>query len=151
MERGVPLTVRLCLLLVLCLPTGAARAETRQLVLVASVRSPAQALSNIETRMLFLGYTVNRGPRVLRPVRNVSTSLINNVFLQHVVAMSQAAFDRRILLASLQKGRPPPLELATSLAVAQRLVAEPLAVSYLWLTDVQSNADLKVLRVLWVE
>lgn len=129
----------------------ASAAEPRQLVLVASASSPAQTLTGVETRMLYLGYSVRRGRQFLRPVRNVSDPLINAVFLQHVVAMSQSAFDQRTLVAALQKGRPPPPEINNTDAVLRRLRADPLAISYLWLKDAQMHPDIRILRVLWVD
>jgi hypothetical protein len=144
-------TARLATLLAVWLSIGTVAADSRQLVLVASAQNPVKTLTNIETRMLFLGYTVSRDGRSLRPVRNVSSPLLNDVFLQHVVAMSQASFDRRTLVATLQKGRSPPVEIATAPGVLRRLTGDPLAVSYMWLTDVQTHPELKVLRVLWVE
>ncbi len=145
------MTARLAMLLAFWLLSGAVAADSRQLVLVASAQNPVKTLTNIETRMLFLGYTVSRDGRSLRPVRNVSSPLLNDVFLQHVVAMSQASFDRRTLVATLQKGRSPPVEISTAPGVLRRLTGDPLAVSYMWLTDVQAHPELKVLRVLWVE
>lgn len=145
------MTARPCLLLAAWLLIGTATADSRQLVLVASTQSPAQTLTSIETRMLFLGYNVSRDGHSLRPVRNVSNPLLNDVFLQHVVAMSQASFDRRTLVATLQKGRAPPVEIATAPGVLRRLATDPLAVSYMWMADVQGHPELKVLRVLWVE
>ena len=44
-------------------------------------------------------------------MRNVSDERLSQVFLQHVVAMSQTAYDRRILSQVLQQGRPRPQEI----------------------------------------
>lgn len=138
--------------MLLSLATSWAHAgESRQLVLVASVNSPVQTMTSIETRMLFLGYAVQRGATRLRPIRNVSSAVMNDVFLQHVVAMSRSALDRRLLLAALQKGRTPPPEVASTAAVVRILQADTSAVSYLWLDEAQQAVDLRVLRVLWVE
>jgi hypothetical protein len=151
-ERGRPLIIRVVIAVCIALgAAGRANAESRQLVLVSASNSPYSALSSLEVRMLFLGYVVQRQGQSLRPIRNLSDPLVNDIFLQHVVAMSGTAYDRRILIARLQKGRAPPDELATSAEVARRLRADPFAISYMWLDQVQFNPSVKILRVLWVE
>ena len=78
-------------------------------------------LDAIEIRKLFLGLPVLRENRPLHAVRNASDTFLTEVFLQHVVAMSESAYDRRILAQMLQQGRPLPPELKSSDAV----VADP--------------------------
>jgi hypothetical protein len=153
MERSAAVKVcRAVLLLTLLLasPAGAHAAE-RQVVLVVSTASPVQQLDSIEVQKLFLGLPVVRDDHVLRPVRNVSDDQLSNIFLQYVVAMSQSAYDRRILAQVLQQGRPRPLELRTSKQVIEALASDRYAVSYMWLRDVPPNPRMRVLRVLWTE
>jgi len=151
-ERGgaVKLRTRM-LVLLLAWPLASAAGEPRQLVLVASSDSPVQAMSGLETRMLYLGYSVERGRIALRPVRNLSSARVNDVFLQHVVAMTESAYERRVLIAMLQKGRRPPTELRSVEEIARALERDPRAVSYLWLDEAAQFPSLRVLRVLWVE
>jgi hypothetical protein len=138
-------------LLLLLAAADWARAEARELVLVASAKSSVATLTSIETRMIFLGYTVQRERQSLRPVRNMSDNLINEVFLQHVVAMSGVAYDRRLLVARLQLGAQRPVELASTNEVLRELERNPYAVSYLWRDQVQASRSVRILRVLWVE
>jgi hypothetical protein len=123
----------------------------RQVVLVVSAESPVQQLEPIEVQKLFLGWPVARDNHTLRPVRNVSDAALSDVFLQYVVAMSQSAYDRRILAQVLQQGRPRPLELAKSSEVIKALSTDRYAVSYMWLNDVPANPRLRVIRVLWAQ
>jgi hypothetical protein len=138
----------IALLVTLALP---AAAEERQVVLVVSANSPVQQLDSIEIRKLFLGLPVLRDNRPLVPLRNSSDRQLVQVFLQDVVAMSQSAYDRRILAQVLQHGRPRPLDLKSRDQVIAALNADRQAVSYLWLQEAVGNPKLRILRVLWSE
>jgi hypothetical protein len=152
MERGAAVNgQRLLLLLLLLAGSGGLQAADRQVVLVVSADSPVQQIEPIEVQKLFLGLPVLRGNHALRPVCNLSDDQLQNVFLQYVVAMSQSAYDRRILTQVLQQGRPRPLELRTNAQVIETLAADRFAISYLWLRDVPANPRLRILRVLWTE
>jgi hypothetical protein len=142
---------RFALFVSLLAGSGGLQAADRQVVLVVSADSPVQQLEQIEVKKLFLGWPVTRGDRTLRPICNASDAALNDVFLQYVVAMSQSAYDRRILSQVLQHGRPRPLELTSSAATIKMLTADPYAVSYMWLKEVPLNPRLRILRVLWAE
>jgi len=137
--------------LVLLLLGGVLHAAERKVVLVVRADSPVQQLEPIEVQKLFLGWPVARDNHALRPVRNVSDAALTDVFLQYVVAMSQSAYDRRILSQVLQHGRPRPIELGKSAEVIDALSLDRYAVSYMWLKDVPANPKLRVIRVLWTE
>ena len=136
------------ILLAWWVPTAAAE---RSLVLIVAADSPVEHLESIEVRKLFLGLPVLRSDAPLRPICNMSDDRIDEVFLQYVVAMSQSAYDRRILELVNTQGRPRPLELRSRDAVLAALYADRRAVSYAWLTDVAGNPRIRVLRVLWKE
>ena len=131
--------------------TGAVRAADREVVLVVSAESSVLQLDAIEIQKLFLGFPVLRENRTLHPVRNLSDDRLSDVFLQHIVAMSQSAYDRRILTQVLQQGRPRPAEVKTPAQVIQTLASDPFAVSYMWLRDVPATPRMRILRVLWAE
>jgi hypothetical protein len=126
-----------------------AAADERAVVLVVSARSPIMQLDSLEVRKLFLGLPVAVQGRPLRPVDNFSDAQLRDVFLQHVVAMSQSAYDRRILSQVIREGRPRPLELTSLSPLLRALEDDPQAVSFAWLKDVSGNGRLKILRVLW--
>jgi hypothetical protein len=142
---------RAILLIALLAGSGGAHAAERQVVLVVSSTSPVQQLDPIEVQKLFLGLPVVRDDHALRPVRNVSDDQLTNIFLQYVVAMSQSAYDRRILAQVLQQGRPRPAELRTNKQLIEALTTDRYAVSYMWLRDVPANPHMRILRVLWTE
>lgn len=139
------------LLLLLAGLSGAATAADREVVLVVSAQSSVVQLDPIEIQKLFLGFPVLRDNHPLHPVRNLSDDQLSNVFLQHIVAMSQSAYDRRILTQVLQQGRPRPQEVKTPTQAVNALATDRYAVSYMWLTDVPANPRLRILRVLWTE
>jgi hypothetical protein len=151
-ERGAAVKDwRLALFALLLAGSDVLPAAERQVVLVVSVDSPVQQLEPLEIQKLFLGWPVARENHALRPVRNVSDSALSDVFLQYVVAMSQSAYDRRILTQVLQHGRPRPVELTKSDDVLKALTDDRYTVSYMWLKDVPASPRLRILRVLWTE
>ncbi len=141
----------LFLLLAAGFGTGAPRAADREVVLVVSAESSVLQLDPIEIQKLFLGFPVLRENHALHPVRNLSDDRLSDVFLQHIVAMSQSAYDRRILTQVLQQGRPRPAEVKTPAQVIEALASDRFAVSYMWLRDVPATPRMRILRVLWAE
>ena len=142
---------RLIAVLLLLVWGTQASADEREVVLVVSAQSPVAQLDSLEIRKLFLGLPVAVQGRSLRPVENFSDPQLRDVFLQHVVAMSQSAYDRRILSQVIREGRPRPVELDSLNALLRTLDADSLAVSFAWRKDVAGNGRLKILRVLWQE
>lgn len=142
---------RLAVLFLLLAMLGKLHAAERQVVLVVSADSPVQDLGPLDIQKLFLALPVLRDGHPLHPIRNLSEASLENVFLQYIVAMSQSAYDRRILTQVLQQGRPRPEELSSRTEVIEALATDRYAVSYMWLKDVPPGRRLKVLRVLWTE
>lgn len=150
MERCAVLTMhRIPLLLVALLLALNAQAGSRQVVLVVNAEGPIAKLDSIEIRKVFLGLPVMRFARALHPIRNTSNSQLEQVFLQDIVAMSQSAYDRRVLGLVLRQGKPRPVELGSRDAVLAALYADRYAVSYVWLSDVVGNPRIRILRILW--
>lgn len=143
--------LRLALLALFLAASGMLHAADRQVVLVVSADSPVLQLEPIEVQKLFLGWPVVRDNHTLRPLRNVTDAVLSDIFLQYVVAMSQSAYDRRILRQVLQYGRPRPLEITNRADVVKSLTADRYAVSYMWLKDIPASPHLRILRVLWTE
>jgi hypothetical protein len=152
MERGAAVRAwGFAILAALLAGSGATFAADRQVVLVVSADSPLQQLEPLEVQKLFLGLPVTRDGHLLRPFRNVSDAALTDVFLQYVVAMSQSAYDRRILTQVLQRGRPRPLEIDRNSDVVKELAGDRYAVSYMWLREVPPAPRLRIIRVLWTE
>jgi hypothetical protein len=100
-------------------------------------------------RKLFLGLPVLVDGTPLRPLRNRTDSQLDPIFLQQIVAMSQAAYERQILIGVNRQGWLRPVEVGDSDKLLQTLYNDPNAVTFMWLSDVARNPRLKVIRELW--
>ena len=142
------------LLLILLLVSGVfgpVHSASESVVLVARADSPVRDLSSVEVRKLFLGVPVLVDGKLLHPLRNRSDVRLDDIFLQQIVAMTQEAYDRQILVGLNRQGWVRPAEAASVGRVIETLYADPQAVSYMWRRDVEHNPRLKVLRTLWGE
>jgi hypothetical protein len=137
-------------LLLVCAAPGRAAAED-SVVLIVSSDSPVERLESIDVRKLFLGLSVIHGNRPLRALRNSTDERLNQIFLQNVVAMSEATFERRLLSMTLQQGSPRPIVYYSKPALLAAVAADPSAVTIAWAADVTGNHRIRVLRVLWRE
>jgi hypothetical protein len=153
-ERCAVLAVRR-LLLILLLFSGlsgpALPAPPEAVVLVARADSPVTDLSSVAVRKLFLGVPVLVDGKPLHPIRNRSDARLDDIFLQQIVRMSQEAYERQSLIGLNRQGWVRLPEAATARRVVDSLDADPVAVSFMWMRDVEHNPRLKVLRVLWTE
>ena len=142
---------RALLLLGIGLWLGLARpafAEDR-LVLIVNAESRVTALTSIDVHKLFLGLTVVVSELRLHPFRNDADELMNRVFFQNIVSMSESVYDRRMLALTLQQGRTAPPVLHSTKEVLDVLAEDPAAVSFAWAADVERDPRVKALRVLW--
>lgn len=120
----------------------------RSVVLFSNDPDPDVSLATLETRKLFLGFTVHHDGHLLRPIRNRSDAVLDSVFLQYVVAMSEEIYERRLLTLSLQQGRPRPIEVH-SLDELARAMSTPHGVSFAWHSDLARIPGAQAIRVLW--
>ena len=138
----------LCAALLLA-PEAAPRAAEQVMVLIVSAESPVTHLDVIDVRKLYLGLSVIRDELPLRALENRSDDRLHEAFLQNVVAMPASAYERRLLLMTLQQGaRRPRLYTSTSELLAA-VASDPSAVTFAWANDVAQDRRIKVLRVLW--
>jgi hypothetical protein len=138
----------LAILLILCL-VAPVRPATQSVVLVVRADSSVRALDSVDVRKLFLGLPVLVNGDPLHPLRNRSDPLLDQIFLQQIVAMSQPGYDREILILVNRQRSLRPAEYSSVAAVVTALEADPNAVSFMWLRDVGHNPKLRVIRVLW--
>jgi hypothetical protein len=152
MERGVLLTMRRALqLLVLLLLSAQACAASHTLVLVVRTDSKVADFDSLTIRKLFLGLPVLVDGTPLHPVRNRTDPELDPIFLQQIVAMSQSAYERQILVGVNRHGWLRPLEIGDPGKLLQTLYSDPNAVTFMWLNDVEHDPKLRVIRVLWSE
>jgi hypothetical protein len=139
--------LRLC---VAAMCAASATASGREaVVLVTAEPDPDLALVSLQVRKLFLGFTVLHAGNVLRPVRNRSDELLDKIFLQHVMAMSNETYERRLLSLTLQQGRPRPVEVSSSIDLVEVLLRIPHSVSFAWQSDIDDIPAIHAVRTLW--
>jgi hypothetical protein len=134
--------------LLLCL-VAPARPASQEVVLVVRADSPVTDLDSVSVRKLFLGLPVLLNGTPLHPLRNRSDPLLDEIFLQQVVAMSQSSYDRQMLIGVNRQLSLRPTEYTQVADVIAALSADPYAVSFMWNRDVGHNSRLRVIRVLW--
>ena len=137
----------LAILLLLCL-VAPARPASQEVVLVVSADSPLQELDSVSVRKLFLGLPVLIKGSPLHPLRNRSDPLLDEIFLQQIVAMSPENYDRQIL-NRVNQGGLRPTEFTSLSELTAALSADPDAVTFMWERDVGHNPRIRVIRVLW--
>jgi hypothetical protein len=108
-------------------------------------------MDSVTVRKLFLGLPVLVNGRPLRPLRNRSDALLDEIFFQEIVAMSESSYDRQILIGVNRQRSLRPPEYTSEASVVAALRADPNAVSYMWERDVGHNPGIRVIRVLWSE
>jgi hypothetical protein len=138
----------LAIVLILCLAVPA-RPASQEVVLVVPANSPVRELDSVSVRKLFLGRPVLVNGSQLYPLRNRSDALLDEIFFQHIVAMSDSNYDRQILIGVNRQLALRPVELHRTAEVVAALRADPNAVSFMWQRDVEHNPELRVIRVLW--
>lgn len=153
MERGALLNLRRALLLILLgwLATQSCGATSNTLVLVVRTDSKVTDLDSITIRKLFLGLPVLINGSLLHPLRNRTDSELDPIFLQQIVAMSQSAYERQILVGVNRQGWLRPAEVTDKERLIEILHSDPSAVTFAWLRDVVHDPRIRVIRVLWSE
>ena len=136
------------ILLILCL-VAPVRPASQAVVLVVRADSPVKELDSVSRRKLFLGLPVLVNGSPLRPLHNRSDALLNEIFLQQIVAMSESNYERQILNGVNRQGWLRPTELSRVGDVTAALMADPNAVSFMWERDVGHNPQIRVLGVVW--
>ena len=111
--------------------------------------SPVRELDSVSVRKLFLGRPVLVNGSQLHPLRNRSDALLDEIFFQHIVAMSDSNYDRQILIGVNRQGWLRPTEYGRSSDLVAALQADPYAVSFMWERDVAHNPRIRIIRVLW--
>jgi hypothetical protein len=123
----------------------------QQLWLVVSVESHVTAINYLHIQKLFLGLTVVDSGQILHPLRNEADSFVRQVFFQNIISMSESAYERRVLDLTLQQGRAAPPVFRSTKALFDAIAADPAAVSYAWDADVDRDARIRRVRMLWSE
>lgn len=122
------------------------------LVLVAREDSSIGELNSLEIRKLYLGFNVrDRSDRQIYAITNLSDARLMKVFLQNVMAMTERAYNRRLLTLAVQSGRARPRQASSLEELHRYLTTNSMVVSCMWKKDVEKFGDLKVIKVLWAD
>jgi len=140
----------LAIVLILCL-AAPVRPASQVAVLVVRADSPVRELDSVSVRKLFLGRPVLVNGSPLHPLRNRSDALLDEIFLQQIVGLSQSSYDRQMLIGVNRQLALRPPEYSSVAGLVSALTADPNAVSFMWLRDVGHNPNIRVIRVLWSE
>jgi hypothetical protein len=152
MERGVLLIMRRVLIAFLLWGCWAhAIGGSQAVVLVVGSDSSVSDLDPVTVRKLFLGLPVLINGHPLHPLRNRSDQRLDPIFLQQIVAMSQSAYDRQILIGVNRQGWLRPVELNSRARLLEALHSDPGAVTFMWLRELEHEPKIRVIRVLWTD
>ena len=122
---------------------------SKELVLVASTTASYEPLSPFEVRKIFLGYPITRANNQLIAIRNKSDEESYQIFLQKVIHLSARNYERRLMSKTFRTGTPTVLEADTLPALKNKLFNNEFNVSVMWLEDVDSDSNLRVIQRLW--
>jgi hypothetical protein len=136
--------VTLLLLLGAAIPAYA----QQELVLIASAQSKVDQLDPALARRLFLGLTVAENSVRLRPLLNESDAQLKDLFLQHIVSMSNSTYNHLLRLAIIQ-GRIKPPVYKSSDELIDAVAADPTVVGYVWVENAVHDPRVRVLRTVW--
>jgi len=119
------------------------------LVLVANPRVTFKTLSIGEVRRLFLGIPVSRNGERLIPLRNYSSPLLKQVFLQKIIFMSERNYERQLMHRTFRFGNSRSEILNDIDSVVQALENTVNGVSYMWSSDAAKIGRFQIIGVVW--
>jgi len=143
-------SARLLVLVSLALMAQVSSAE-RAVVLITDKDSPIEDIITLDVRKAYLGVAVTVNGRTLRPLRLRDDDRLNQIFLQAVIAMSRKSYERRLLSLALKHGRPRPTEFSSRDELFRSIEENQFSIGYVWKSDAESDARIKIIKVLWQE
>ena len=139
----------IAVLLLLQCTLGASQAASERLVLVAGAQSTLPPLSLVEVRKLFLGKPLIKEGMRIEALRNTSDELLQEVFLQKVIFMSERAYERQLLSNVFREGGQRPSAYKELKSLVAELQTRPAALSYMWAGTAQATPGIKIIGELW--
>jgi len=126
-------------------------AAEEAVVLVVGIDTTIEEISLLDIRKAYLGISVSLGGGTVRPLRRDDDERLNNIFMQSVIAMSERSYERRLLSLMLRFGTPRPEEIDNRDQLIRRLAERPFSIAYMWKSEAEADARVKVIKVLWQE
>jgi hypothetical protein len=101
------------------LATPMAYAEEQSIAIIVNSESSLTTISTKETRRAYLGASIVLNGIEIKPLLNQTDALATEVFLQRILFMSDAAYERQLISRTFQGGsRPKVYENLTALLAA---------------------------------
>lgn len=110
MEHGITAVKNIiAILLAACalLATDMVHAQEQRMVIVTSTGSSIKAMSTKDVRRAYLGASIVQDGIEIKPLRNQTDKLAEEVFLQRVLFMSAEAYERQLLARAFRGGHRP--------------------------------------------
>lgn len=126
--------IRLLLMLlvgILSPPSLHAQTPKSSLVLVANAQSAIKQLSPAAVRKLYLGVPMIVENHRVRPLRNNTDPMVQEMFMQKVMFMSTPAYERQILSQVFRMGGTRPFVYVEIRDLLRALETDPFAVTFL--------------------
>ncbi len=149
MRRRLARVGLVVLFLLVAFVQGVQAQEDRALVLVADSESGLDHLSPRQLRRVFLGLPVEVRGQPVRALLNTSDPLLNRVFLQKVVFMSQRRYARQLLSLTFRTGRRRPQAFRDQDQMVRTLHSSVGAIAVMWKRDAARDGSLKIMQTLW--
>lgn len=154
MERRLPLKLSRALAGTLCLLLlagigYAAPDRDRSLVLVAGAGSRVAPLTLAQTRRLYLGAPLEKEGQRITPVRNLTDTMLYQVFLQKVMYMSAGRYERLLVSRVFRGGGRRLATVSTHSQLVETLGSDPYAVSYMWEQAALADPNIRIVGRLW--
>jgi len=119
------------------------------LVLVSSSDLGGGRLTPNQLRRVFLGISVSVNDQDIRALRNTSDPVLNEVFLQKVVYMTERRYKRQLVSQTFRTGQMRPPQFGVQSELVQALKSTPASISVMWERDVKKDPGLHTIQVLW--
>jgi hypothetical protein len=130
---------------VILLRSASTYANEANLVLVAASGSTLPPIKANDVRKAFLGVPVTVSEKIIVPIVNSSNNDTKELFLQRVLFMSGAVYERHSLGRVFRNGGNKLAEFSDSIALANALTATPLGISFMLAADAKKIPSLKIL------
>jgi hypothetical protein len=130
---------------VILLRSAATHANEANLVLVAASGSTLPAIKANDVRKAFLGVPVVVNEKIIVPIVNSSNNDTKELFLQRVLFMSGAVYERHSIGRLFRNGGNKLAEFSDPIALASALTANPLGISFMLAADAKRIASVKIL------
>jgi hypothetical protein len=121
------------------------KAADISLVLVAASGSTLSALNANDVRKAFLGVPVSVNDKIIVPILNSSNSDAKELFLQRVLFMSGAVYERHSIGRVFRNGGNRLADYSDQIALANALATTPFGISFMLAADAKKTSVVKIL------